>query len=189
MGTITGVARRGGAGIWNPSCSSACFCVQHRPLELLGLRQHPEPIDRLLVRGQDVEVAVAEHPAEHALLEDRVVDLLEGAVRGALLQDALDLHHPAVRDHVILGIPGQVDLDEPREPDQQQDRGPRSRRRHGAGRGESGREHDEDQRGDEDRPGQPALEDRGEEVLPATQPDALTVRQQPVRVPCHRAPP
>jgi hypothetical protein len=62
--------------------------VEHRPLERLGLRQHPVPVDRLLVGREDVEVAVAQHPAEHALLQDRVVDLLERAVGGGPVEHA-----------------------------------------------------------------------------------------------------
>ena len=68
--------------------------LEHRPLEVVGVAEHPEPRDPALGRRQDLEVAEAEHPPEDRLGQDRVVDLLERAVDDLLVDDALDLEDP-----------------------------------------------------------------------------------------------
>ena len=59
----------------------------------------------LLGRGEDVERAEAEDPAEDALVEARVVDLLEARVGDALVEHALGADHPARGDQPLLVAP------------------------------------------------------------------------------------
>ena len=106
-------SRIGGLGMCEYSPSSACFWSSMAFLNSRRVAEHPVLVDRLVGRGEDVEVAVAEDPAEEVLLQDGVVDLLEGAVRRTLVDDALDLQDPPVRDEVVLGRPGPVAIGEP----------------------------------------------------------------------------
>src|SRR2546427_6534895 len=79
--------------------------VEHLLLEARRLVQPLVAIDRLLVRGHDVEVAEPEHPSPDALVEDGVVDLLERAVGRVLVEYPIDLQHAMVCHHVVLGRP------------------------------------------------------------------------------------
>ena len=85
--------------------------------------EHPVLVHRDLGRRQDVQVAVVQQPPDDVDLEDRVVDLLEVGVRGALVDDSLDLEQAPVGDDVLVGAPvppaereeGDADQDERRE--------------------------------------------------------------------------
>jgi hypothetical protein len=117
--------RRGGRsnGALRPAISvlEVILGVEHRLLEVDHVRQHLIVIDVLFVGGQDVQVAVVEHPSEQALLEDGVVDLVERAVAALLVEQAFDLDDPAVRDDVFLIAPGQVHDRDPHDADDEQD--------------------------------------------------------------------
>ena len=86
----------------------------------IGIDDHPEPLDARLGGGQDVEVAEAEHPPEDRLGEDGVVDLLERAVRGALVDHALDLHDAPVGQHELGVEVAQRRPDEEGEPTEEE---------------------------------------------------------------------
>ena len=96
--------------------------VEHRLLEPDRVLDHPELLDPDLGRGQDVEVAEAEDPAEERLLEARVVDLLERAVGRGLVEHAGHLHHAAVGDDVLLVQVVQEGPEQDRDPADEDDR-------------------------------------------------------------------
>jgi len=77
----------------------------HLLLERLGVLEHAVLVDRHLGRGEDVEVAVVEQPADEVDLEHRVVDLLEVGVGGPLVDDPLHLEQPAVGQDVLVRAP------------------------------------------------------------------------------------
>ena len=85
-----GSARSGGeTGGRICSNSRSCFWLSISFLKAMTPREHLVAVDRLLGRGEDVEVAVAEDAAEEVLVEHGVVDLLERAV-GRVLVDEPD---------------------------------------------------------------------------------------------------
>ena len=81
--------------------------VEHGPLEVVRLAEHPQDRDAGLRRGQDLQVAEAEHPPEDRLGEDRVVDLLERRVDHPLVDHAFHAEDPAARDDVFLVPPAE----------------------------------------------------------------------------------
>src|SRR5665811_2085975 len=159
---------------------------QHRLLELRCVMEHVVVVRDLLGRGEDPEVAPVEHPPEEALLEDRVVDLLEAAVGGTLVEEPLHLQDAPVRDGVVLGPPVQVDPDDVRGAEHEQaERDPAEE----ITRGPAGVEDDDrEQRGNgdphhEDPP--PRGGDPAERMLPRPVYDVLPVHEQRVGVARH----
>ena len=103
-------SRSGGDGSGlepDSSSSSSCFASSIARLKSSASRSFRSREIPLSRRGQDVEVAEAEDPAEERLGEDRVVDLLERAVGDLLVDDALELQHAPGRDDVLLVHPAQ----------------------------------------------------------------------------------
>ena len=79
--------------------------VEHRRLELDRLGEHQHAVEPQFAGGQDLDRAVAEHPAEHRLAQDDVVDLLQRRVLDVLAQHPGDARDAPVGDHVHLGPP------------------------------------------------------------------------------------
>ena len=159
---------------------------EHRLLERRGVVEHHVVVGGLLGRRQDLEVAPVEHPPEDALLEDRVVDLLEAAVGGPLVEQPFDLEDAPVRDRVVLGPPTQVDPDDVDGAHHEQRQ--RQPAEQVTGRPADVGDEDRQQEGDRDPHHQdPPLRagDPAERVLPRPVQDVLSLHEQRVGVARH----
>src|ERR1035437_8372131 len=87
--------------------------VEHRLLEVDDVGKHLVAVDRIFIGGKYVQIAVAEDAGPDAPLENCVVDLVQGAVAGLLVEQSLNLEDPTSRDDVALGPPGGVDDADP----------------------------------------------------------------------------
>src|SRR6266550_101625 len=95
--------------------------VEQRLLEPIGVRKEADLARSRLGRGQQVDLAVADDPAEPRVANVHVGDRLQRGVVGVLVDETPRLDHEARRDEVALDPPHEEVPDEADQADDQRD--------------------------------------------------------------------